>query len=130
MGPGVSDRELRFLMMREEVRTIRRRGITMFGTDYYHPALYGRKHQVDVRYDIEDPSYLLVYEQGTDDLICKATPPPVVHPAADILGTDEDKALLKSEIEKKRGLTKRTMAVAKAFMEAEVLPDVRKQIPE
>ena len=129
-GPGVNDRDLRYLMMREEVRTIRRRGIQIFGNWYYHAALYGRKHKVDVRYDIEDPTYLLVYEQNTDELICKATPPPEVHPVAGILGTDEDKALLKEQIEFKRSLTKQTMGSAKAFLDAEIIPEVQKRIQD
>jgi len=127
-GPGVDRDTLRFLMMSEEIRMIRRRGIRLFGEWYYHPALYGRNHHVVVRYDIEDPSYILVLEPETDNLICRATLPPKVHPMADALGDEEDQALLRSEIEFKRSLEKRTTGSARAFVRSDIIPELQKRI--
>ncbi len=127
-GPGVDRDELRFLMMAEEIRTIRRRGIRLFGEWYYHPALYGRNHHVVVRYDIEDPSYILVLEPETDNLICRATLPPKVHPMADALGDEADQALLREEIEFKRALEKRTTGSARAFVKSDIIPELQQRI--
>jgi len=125
-GDGVDIHRLRYLMMSEEVRTIRRRGIQFLGQWYYDPELYGRKHDVTIKYDLQDPTSILVYEG--DEFVCEAVIPPKVHPAAGHLGNDEDKKLLAEQIGLKRGLTKQTVSSAREFVELSVVPDVQKQI--
>jgi len=125
-GDGVDINRLRYLMMTEEVRTIRRHGIKFLGRWYYDPELYGRKHDVTIKYDLQDPGSVLVYEG--DQFICEAVPPPKVHPAAGYLGDDEDKKLLAEQIGLKRGLEKTTVSSAREFVELSVVPEVRSQV--
>ncbi len=125
-GDGVDINRLRYLMMSEDVRTIRRHGIKFLGRWYYDPELYGRKHDVTIKYDLQDPSSILVYEG--DEFVCEAVPPPKVHPAAGYLGDDEDKKLLAEQIGLKRGLEKSTVSSAREFVELSVVPEVRSQI--
>jgi len=127
-GDGVDSHRLRYLMMSEEVRTIRRRGIQFLGQWYYDPELYGRKHDVTIKYDLQDPTSILVYEG--DEFVCEAVIPPKVHPAAGHLGNDEDKKLLAEQIGLKRGLTKQTVSSAREFVELSVVPDVRRQVAD
>jgi putative transposase len=125
-GPGVDPDRLAYLMMAAEVKTIHRNGIRMFGRNYYDPALYGRRHQVTVRYDLQDQSHVLVYAPD-GEFICRAEPPIRVHPAAQVLGDDTDRAELKRQLELKRGLERTTTGSAREFAEAEIAPVVREQ---
>ena len=125
-GDGVDVHRLRYLMMSEEVRTIRRNGIMFNNQWYYHPELYGRKHEVNFKHDLQDPSYIFVYHG--EEFLCQANVPPKVHPAARILGNDEDKKLLAEQIGLKRGLEKSTVSSAREFVELSVVPEVRKQL--
>ena len=125
-GPGVDRHELRELMMSMEVRTIRRRGIKMPWGWYYHPAMYGRKHEVIVKYDLQDKNSILVYRD--EELICEAKLAEKVHPAAEILGTEEDKALLNNEIALKKRLEKKTLTGARELLNTVVIPETTKQI--
>jgi len=120
-GPGIDQAELDLLMMSVEIKHINKNGITFQGEKYYHPALYGRRHPVVVRYDLQDTSALHIFEKdGT--FLCSATPPELVHPAATVLGSDEDRERLSNQIEFKRGQEKEASASARAFLEQEVMP--------
>ena len=118
--------ELRELMMPAEVRTIRRNGIYLphTGEEYYHPALSDRRHPVVIRYDWQQPEYILVYETS-GEFICKAEPRPRVHPLARITGTAADRKLLAQEIALKKGLEKETISAAREFAEAVIIPETR-----
>ncbi len=126
-GPGIDAAELRYLMMSMEIRTIRRNGIHFLGQNYYHPELYGRKHAVVIRYDLQDKSSILVFDKD-GSYICEATPVEKIHPAAGILGNKKDQKKLKDQIELKRRLEKDASVLARNFLEEEVLPEHRKQL--
>lgn len=125
-GPGVDAAELRYLMLSMEARTIGRNGIRIFGRNYWHPELYGRRHPVTVRYDLQDMSSVIVEYQGR--LLCEATVPEKVHPAASILGNAADVKRLSEQIAVKRRQEKEAGATARAFLEAEVLPEHRRML--
>jgi len=126
-GDGVDRAELTWLMMSLEIKTIHRNGITFQGQNYYHPALYGRRHSVTVRYDLQDTSSLWVFdEEGT--LLCEATPKEQLHPAAAQLGNDADKEQLRLHIEQKRHQEKVTTASAMELLRDEVLPEHSRQM--
>jgi putative transposase len=125
-GDGVDIHRLRYLMMSAEVRTIRRRGIKFLGQWYYDPEMYGRKHEVTIKYDLQDPTSILVYDG--EEFVCEAVIPPKTHPAVSALGNDDDKKLLAEQIGLKRGLTKQTVSSAREFVELSVVPEVREQI--
>lgn len=127
-GPGVDPRELRVLMLRTADRMIHAKGVTVNSTSgwYYHPALYGRKHKVDVLHDLPPRDSVLVYDQRNGEFICEACRFEKIHPAAAILGTDQDVAALSAQLEMREGLRKRTVAGAKAFADAEAIPEARR----
>jgi putative transposase len=126
-GPGVDRAILNHLMMAVEVRTIQRNGVALFGRNYYHPALYGRRHPVTVRYDLQDPTSVLVYDQD-GAYLCEAATMPKVHPAAELLGDERDAAELRSQIELKRHLEKTTTLSARRFAREEVIPAYQQQL--
>jgi len=135
-GPGVDKAELTYLMMSEKNRTIHRNGITVHGTNYYDPALYGRRHPVTIRYDLQDVSKSSkimseIYVYGpNDEYICAARPVEKVHPAANILGTTEDQERLKEHIVARKRQEKEASILAREILETEVLPAHRRQIAE
>lgn len=128
-GPGIDKAELIYLMMSYTVKTIHRNGISFQGRNYYHPALNGRRHQVTVRYDLQDTSAVYVFDQA-GEFICEATPVQQVHPAAAQLGTDADRQRLVEHIELKKTQEKEAALVARQALESEVLPDLRRRMEE
>ncbi len=135
-GPGVDKAELTYLMMTRTCRAIRQNGINLPickkhtnqpGTNYYHPALYGRRHTAIVKYDIQDPSCIYVFDLH-NEFICKATPVEKDHPAAYILGTSEDQEKLKNHIKLKKHQEKEVGAIAREMLELEVLPALGRQM--
>jgi len=126
-GPGVDKSELTYLMMKTEYRQIGRNGITICGQNYYAPALHSRRHSGIVRYDDQDRSVVYVFDQH-DRFICEASPVEKVHPAAYILGTDEDRERLTRHIEMKKQQEKEASASARRFLETEVMPQTQRML--
>ena len=125
-GPGLTDAELlklRLCMLSKAVRQLEQNGVKIFGRHYRHPFLHSLRHPVLVRYDDQDRRSVLVYDQAGKKLICEATPAPNVHPAAAILGTAEDKAVLESEIAYKKALENQVTATAREFLRDVVAPE-------
>ena len=109
------------LMMKAEIKHISKNGITFQGAEYYHPALYGRRERVVIRYDLLDTGCLYVFDSnGT--YLCKATPQAGTHPAARLLGTEEDLAVLEQELVTKNRLKTSTVGEARKLLQEEVLP--------
>ncbi len=131
-GPGVDPAALRVLMMKKENRKIYGRGIKIFGRGewYYHPALYGRNHKVNVRFDLIERDSVLVYDQRTDEFICEATRVEKVHPAARILGNERDIAVLESQLELQGKLRQQTVAHARTMAEEIVIPEAQRMIED
>jgi len=128
-GPGVDKTELTYLMMTRESRVIRQNGVHILGTNYNSPALYGRKHKVIIKYDLQDMSAIYVFDQH-NEFICKATPVEKCHPAAYILGTKEDQEKLVEHIEIKKHQEKEAGFLAREILESEVLPAHQRQMEE
>jgi putative transposase len=124
-GPGVEAEQLRYLMMSLEVRSIGRNGIKLTGEDYYHPALYGRRQPVVIRYDLVEREFILVYEPS-GEFLCRAEPRPRVHPLARITGNQADRELLAQEIALKKGLAAATMREARKFAQEVVIPEAQR----
>lgn len=129
-GDGVDPVLLRCLMMKTETRMIRRRGINIFGKDswYYDPKLYGRKHKVFVRYDLQQKDSILVYDASTEEFICEAYKVAKVHPLVSIMGTEEDKAEYQRQMEMKNSNIKQTISSAREMVETQIIPETRKRI--
>ena len=128
-GPGVDKTELTYLMMTRESRAIRQNGIHLLGTNYYDPALYGRKHMAIIKYDLQDMSAIYVFDQH-NEFICKAMPIEKAHPAAYILGSKKDQEKLVKHIELKKHQEKEAGATARDILELEVLPAHQRQMEE
>ncbi len=131
-GPGVDPVLLRILMMKKEERKIYGRGVKVYdkGEWYYHPALYGRNHKVLVRYDMQERDSVLIYDQRTSEFICEASRVAKVHPAARILGSEQDVALLENQLEMIGSLKKQTVAHARAMANEVVIPEAQRMIAD
>ena len=131
-GPGVDAAALRVLMMKKEERKIYGRGVKVYdrGEWYYHPALYGRNHKVFVRYDLQEKDSVLVYDQRTDEFICEASRVAMVHPAASILGSEADVAVLSKQLEMIGSLRKQTVSHARAMASEIVIPEAKRLIAD
>jgi len=115
-GPGVDETALRYLMMSIEIKRVHQNGITFMGRNYYDDALYGYRDRVTVKYDFEDLSKVCVYDITGAKQICEAEAVEKTHPAAKLLGTKEDLALVKEKIQRKRALKKTTEKIAREFV--------------
>ena len=125
-GPGVDIAALDYLMMSQEIKTLHRNGFTFQKQNYFHPVLHNLRHKVVIRYDLQDLSSILVYDESGKRL-CRATPVQQCHPAAAPLGAEEDVMLLESQIELKRSQEK-AAGSAKVFLATVVLPEHQRQL--
>lgn len=121
-GPGVDEAELVELMLSIELRTIRKEGISLMGRTYYHPALYGRREPVVVRYDLQDRGAIWVYEKD-GGLLCRAEPKCGVHPAARTLGSETDREQLAAELATKNRMKTLTVGPARKLLKEQILPE-------
>jgi len=128
-GPGVDKTELTYLMMTRKTRAIRQNGINLQGTHYYNPALYGRKHMATIKYDLQDMSCIYVFDEH-DNFICEATPVTKTHPAANILGNEQDRQRLVEHIEMKKHQEKEAGSFTKEILELDVLPALNRKMDE
>ncbi len=126
-GEGVDPAELTLLMMAQEIKRVTRAGIRFRGQNYYHPELYGLNRPVVIRYDLANDTSILVYDQR-GDFICEATAKEKVHPAARILGDEDDQRRLEEQLKLKKGLSRAALGPARKMLEAEILPTVDQQL--
>ncbi|WP_236890896.1 Mu transposase C-terminal domain-containing protein [Desulfoluna limicola] len=126
-GPGVNPELLRHMMMAEKITAITRHGIRFLNRKYYHPELYGRTHSAIIRYDLQNPELIYVYD-ADGQFLCEASEKVKVHPMATYLGTEEDRKEVAGQIELKQSLAKQTTSSARQFLESEVMPETRRQL--
>lgn len=131
-GEGVDINKLDDLMMADEIRTIQRNGVSLFGNYYYSPEMYGLKMKVRVKYCFSDISYVRVYSLK-GDFICTAHTDLKLNPHADIFGEAKDmytvrKALQlqKKQIEKTKSLAMKLVPKSLDLLNADKIY----QIPE
>ncbi|KAB2908957.1 MAG: Mu transposase C-terminal domain-containing protein [Ignavibacteriales bacterium] len=99
--------ELDELMTREEVRTLYRNGIRFRGRYYWNDVFFRLergegKHRFMIRYDLIDPTRIWVYDKK--GFVCEAMEPEMQHPAARLLGTDEDRPKLEAALKQQQAL--------------------------
>lgn len=123
-GPGVDQALLAELMMSQTVRTITKEGIRMLGQCYYHPALYGRRQPVLVRYDLMERDSIYIYEPS-GEFVCRAESKQGVHPAARLLGTEDDLTALEEELATKNRIKTTTVGPARKLLREQILPEVQ-----
>ena len=61
-GPGIDPKALCFLMLKTEVKGVRRERLTFDGFDWTGDCLYGLKQRVIVRYSLSDRSRVFVFD--------------------------------------------------------------------
>ncbi|MHB8808934.1 MAG: transposase, partial [Desulfobulbaceae bacterium] len=128
-GPGVNLDDLHELMMSVEIKSATKEGVKMFGEFYYHPAIYGRREPVVAYFDTIDRSCLYLYEK-TGEFICRAEPQAGVHPAALLLGSDDELEILKQELATKQRMKSLTVGPARQLLRTVVLPEHQRQLEQ
>ena len=89
------------LMMKTEVRTINRNGITFLGLHYRNELLLDLRESVYIRYSLFDLTKIYVYSTK-GEFLCVAHQVQKVHPMANVLGTVRDMEEYKQQIQKQR----------------------------
>lgn len=131
-GDGLSQEHLENLrecMLTARTRQVARCQLTLPGSmigsstaiTYFDAALYGRKHDVVVKYDPQDLSCVDVYEQS-GEFICTAAVKGTVHPMAKVLGSEQDQRLLKASLEMRKHAEKMATATATELLTGEIMP--------
>ena len=89
------------LMMKTEVRTINKHGITFLNMHYRSDVLFGIRENVYIRYSLFDLSKVYVYSiKG--EFLCIAHRVTKVHPMANVLGTVKDMQEYKQQYKKQQ----------------------------
>lgn len=131
-GPGVDLEKLNKLMLQKTIRTVSKDGIRHQGKLYWHEALRARRHEVVIRYDDQlSPHTVLVYTTEGDP-ICEARDrhhykiAAGIHPAARVLGTEEEQKDLSDAIALKGAQWENASKDMKHMLEHAVLPEVKR----
>lgn len=132
-GQGLTQSDidrLDLLMMSKTVRTITKDGFRLHGKLYWHEVLASRRHEIIVRYDeILNPNCVKVYTKD-GQFLCEARNREYygiaygIHPAAQILGTDEQKAQLQYALELKKNQEKTQLKTLKSMVNDVILPEM------
>ena len=89
------------LMMKTEVRTINKHGITFLGLHYRSDSILGLRDSVYIRYNLFDLTKIHVYSTK-GEFLCVARQVEKVHPMANHLGTVKDMEQYKQQIQKQQ----------------------------
>ena len=89
------------LMMKTEVRTINKHGITFLGMHYRSEVLLDLRESVFIRYSLFDLSKIHVYSMK-GEFLCVARQEQKIHPMANHLGTVRDMEEFKQRIQKQK----------------------------
>lgn len=89
------------LMMKTEVRTINKHGITFLGLHYRSDSILGLRDSVYIRYSLFDLTKIHVYSTK-GEFLCIARQVEKVHPMANHLGTVKDMEQYKQQIQKQQ----------------------------
>lgn len=89
------------LMMKTEVRTINKHGITFLGLHYRSDSILGLRDSVYIRYSLFDLTKIHVYSTK-GEFLCIARQVEKVHPMANHLGTVQDMEQYKQQIQKQQ----------------------------
>lgn len=111
---------LDYLMMKTEVRTINKHGITFLNMHYRSDAILGLRESVYIRYSLFDLSKIYVYSTK-GEFLCVAHRVQKVHPMANVLGTVKDMEEYKQQYQKQQRYKNRLIKeVKKTFTPDEI----------
>ncbi|MGN0013908.1 MAG: Mu transposase C-terminal domain-containing protein [Candidatus Gastranaerophilaceae bacterium] len=114
-GTGVNIDMLDELMMKSEVRNVRRNTIKFFGYEYTSNDLYGIKDKVYIKYSLFDISKIKVYSRK-GEYICEAATVIKYNPMAKYFGNATDIYSLKQAQKIQNSLINKTVKDTKAVM--------------
>lgn len=117
-GRLISRQELNYLMLSDETRTITKNGIRFRGNYYYNeemPRIIGSR--VIVKYDIWDDRDIIVLDEKERYLFAASKDDVRYHPAARLLGTEEDVVMLQDALRKKQQMKNETVQIFKGLVE-------------
>jgi len=120
-GQGIDAEGLRYLMMTQEIKTIGRNGIKLFGINFWDEALYGYRKKVLVRHDILDRREVYVYTEDGSEFICTAKAFRGSHPAYDLSDDIQEKQYVQDRL-CIRGQLKRATEADARMSAANILP--------
>lgn len=101
----IDKNELEYLMLSEADRNITRNGIQFRGDYYFSEELLQYREKVTIKYDLFNKKEILVFDKN-GVFICKAQTRELVHPAARLLGSEEDIKELDAQLQMKKRLIK------------------------
>lgn len=117
-GRLIRKEELNYLMLSDETRTITKNGIRFRGNYYYNeemPRMIGSR--VIIKYDIWDDSDVIVLDEKERYLFSASKDDVRYHPAARLLGSDEDVVMLQEALRKKQQMKNETVQIFKQLVE-------------
>lgn len=114
-GSGINVNMLDELMMKSEIRTVKRNTIKFFGYEYTSNDLYGIKDKVYIKYSLFDISKIKVYSiKG--EYICEAKTVIKYNPMAKYFGSPTDIYTLRQAQKSQNALIKGTIKNTKELM--------------
>lgn len=113
----INQHTLDYLMMKSEIRTIQRNGISFLDAHYFNEMLVGYRERVFIRYSLFDISKVLVYSLD-GQYICTAHRVTKTNPMANHLGNVADMEDFRQKIQKQKQRKNRILKKVK-----EILPD-------
>ena len=132
-GEGIDKDELSFLMMDVALTKLYRKGIRAFSTWFWNDSLFGKQidagDEIYFKYDLLDRDSILVYDRF-GNFVCKAYDVKKVHPAAAILGSEEQVNELKKQLAEKEKLKSSIVGSYREFVQEEIFPVVNKQLKD
>jgi len=133
-GEGLSpadEQRLVLLMMQKEIRVISKDGFKLNGRLFWHESLASRRHAILVRYDDQlSPHEAHVFTLD-GQFLCTALDREHhriacgLHPAARILGTEEQKAELQAALSLKKSQERSSSATMRGLLKSIVLPETQ-----
>ena len=133
-GEGLSpadEQRLVLLMMQKEIRVISKDGFKLNGRLFWHESLASRRHAILVRYDDQlSPHEAHVFTLD-GQFLCTALDREHhriacgLHPAARILGTEEQKAELQAALSLKKSHERSSSATMRGLLKSIVLPETQ-----
>lgn len=113
----INQHTLDYLMMKSEIRTIQRNGISFLDAHYFNEMLVSYRERVYIRYSLFDISKVLVYSLD-GQYICTAHRVTKTNPMANHLGSVADMEDFRQKIQKQKQRKNRILKKVK-----EILPD-------
>jgi putative transposase len=126
----ISKKELIYLMLSDETRTIQKNGIRFRGNYYWNeemPRIIGSK--VIIKYDIWDDKELIVLDEKERFLFLAQKDDMRYHPAARLLGNEEDVLMLTEALREKERRKRETVEIFKGIIELRQAQDDTDRTP-